>query len=100
MRWSRISSRARLCPRRTASGRSLLATSEPAPPPFWQTLGLTFQTCVRNARTCLMLSAPYALLVGVALAAGRSVSLNVDPTTIAEGELVAVGTAFIAAVGT
>jgi hypothetical protein len=75
-----------------------LTTSQAAPPPFWRAIGLTFETCVRNVRACLMLSATYALFVGLAGAIGRSASLNVDPTHIAGGELIAVGAAVVAAV--
>jgi hypothetical protein len=72
----------------------------PAPPPFWRAIGLTFEACVRNARACLLLSGVYALFVGVALAMLGRPAFTVNPTGLAEGELLVVGAAVVAAWGT
>jgi hypothetical protein len=76
------------------------AESAPVAPSFWRAIGLTFSTCVRHARTCLVLVSVYALLNGVASAIGRTVSFDLDPSRASPGELIAISAAAIAGFGT
>jgi hypothetical protein len=64
---------------------------EPGPPAFWNAIGLTFGTAVRNARTCLALVSVYAALYGVINAIGQKLSLNdFDPLRANSSELIAL----------
>lgn len=77
-----------------------MTDAAPAPPSFWRAIGLTFETTVRNTRTCLVLVSLYAILNGVSEAIGRTLSVGIDPLRATGTELIALSAAFVAGVGT
>lgn len=57
------------------------------PPSFAEATRLTLRVAATHARTCVFLSAPFGLLIGVSAAIGRSLAIDVDPLTASAREL-------------
>lgn len=77
-----------------------MSDAEPAPLSFWRAVGLTLESTVRNARTCLALVSVYAVLSGVSSAIGGALSLDIDPLRATASELFALVAAGIAGFAT
>jgi hypothetical protein len=69
-------------------------TTDPAPRPgFAQALGLAATTVRSHLRACLVLAAPYAILIGLGNGLTKSVTLDVGPSSLAVSEVAVTGIA-------